>query len=111
VIAASVTGFDYAFAVNNTTNVVSNQVDAIPNPALTTTGCSTNPPVDGFYTAASYRGAFNVNGQTWLSPWAYSVVANAVSGSELCPTDLNNDGVTNNVDFLQLLGQFNQSCD
>ena len=110
VIAASVTGFSYVFAVNNTTNVVSTKVDAVPNPILTTTGCSTTPPVDGFYSAANYRGAFDASGQTWLSPWAYSVVAAAVSGSVSCPTDLNNDGVTNNVDFLQLLGQFNQSC-
>ncbi len=110
VIAASVTGFSYVFAVNNTTNVVSTKVDAVPNPVLTTTGCSTTPPVDGFYSVANYRGAFNTNGQTWLSPWAYSVVAASVGGSVSCPTDLNNDGLTNNVDFLQLLGQFNQSC-
>ncbi|CAN5448971.1 hypothetical protein BH11BAC1_BH11BAC1_03490 [soil metagenome] len=110
VIAASITGFDYVFTVNNTSNTVSHKVDAIPNPVLTTTGCSTNPPVDGFYSAANYRGAFDVSGQTWLSPWAYSVVASAVGGTAACPTDLNSDGVTNNVDFLQLLGQFNQSC-
>lgn len=110
VIAASVAGFDYVFTVNNTTNAVSHKVDAIPNPVLTTTGCSTTPPVDGFYSVANYRGAFDVSGQTWLSPWAYAVVANSVGGSVLCPTDINNDGVTNNVDFLQLLGQFNQSC-
>jgi hypothetical protein len=110
IIASSVAGFDYVFTVNNTTNAVSHKVDAIPNPSLSITGCSTAPPADGFYTAANYRGAFNTNGQTWLSPWAYSVVANSLGGAQACPTDLNDDGVTNNVDFLQLLGQFNQSC-
>ena len=105
----SVAGFDYTFTVNNNTNIVSHKTDLIPNPALSIAGCPT-PPADGFYSVANYRGAFAPTGQTWLSPWAYSVVAAAVGGSVLCPTDINNDGVTNNVDFLQLLGQFNQSC-
>ena len=109
IVAGSISGFDYAYAVNNTTNAVSHKIDAVPNPALSVAGCPV-APADGFFTPANYRGAFDVNGQTWLSPWAYSVVAASVGGSVSCPTDLNNDGVTNNVDFLQLLGQFNQSC-
>ncbi|MCX6276318.1 MAG: hypothetical protein NTV09_14040 [Bacteroidetes bacterium] len=109
IVSGSIAGFSYAYAVNNTTNVVSTKVDAVPNPALSVAGCPV-APVDGFFSVANYRGAFDVSGQTWLSPWAYSVVASSVGGSVSCPTDLNNDGVTNNVDFLQLLGQFNQSC-
>ena len=106
---ASIPGFDNVFSVNNTTNVISHQIDAVPNPALSTTGCPT-VPVDGFYTTANYRGAFDANGQSWLSPWAYSVVLGSLSGLQPCPTDLNSDGLTNNIDFLQLLGKFNQSC-
>lgn len=110
IIAASVPGFNPTFTVNNTTNVISQNVDAAPNPVLSTSGCPV-APVDGFYTAAPYRGAFDGNGQTWLSQWAYAAVLGAVQGLQNCPTDINGDGVTNNVDFLQLLGQFNQSCD
>ncbi len=105
----TVPGFDYTFTVNNTTNAISHRIDAIPNPALSTAGCP-SAPADGFYTAAPYRGAFASSGQNWLSGWTYTTLLNAVTGLQPCPTDLNGDGVTNNVDFLQLLGQFNQSC-
>lgn len=111
IIAASVPGFSHTFTVNNTTNAITQNVDASPSPVLSTSGCSTTPPVDGFYTPAAYRGAFDASGQTWLSQWAYAAVLGAIQGLQACPTDINNDGVTNNVDFLQLLGQFNQSCD
>ncbi|HKR06443.1 MAG TPA: hypothetical protein VJY62_17550 [Bacteroidia bacterium] len=106
---ASVSGFDYGLIINNTTNAISHNVDAVPNPALSTAGCA-SPPSDGFYTPAAYRGAFAESGQNWLSDWTYSVVLGAVSGVQDCPTDINQDGITNNIDFLQLLGQFNQNC-
>jgi hypothetical protein len=108
-VVASIPGFDYAFNVNNTTNVIAHQVDAIPNPALSTAGCPA-APVDGFFVPAAYRGAFSSTGQSWLSAWSYASILSAVNGLQPCPTDLNADGVTNNIDFLQLLGQFNQNC-
>jgi hypothetical protein len=107
--APGIPGFDYVFTVNNTTNVISHKVDAVPNPALSTAGCPVAPS-DGFYTAAPYRGAFASTGQNWLSTWTYAALLNVVGGTQPCPTDLNGDGITNNVDFLQLLGQYNQSC-
>jgi hypothetical protein len=106
---ASLAGFDYVFTVNNTTNAISHRVDAVPNPAIATGGCST-APVDGFYSVANYRGAFASTGQNWLSSWTYTTLLNAVTGLQPCPTDINADGTTNNVDFLLLLAQFNQSC-
>jgi hypothetical protein len=109
VSVASVPGFDYTFTVNNTTNAIAQNVDATPAPALSTSGCPT-APVDGFFSVAPYRGAFATGGQNWLSGWAYSVLLSAVQGVQPCPTDINGDGVTTNVDFLQLLGKFNQSC-
>ncbi len=105
---ASIAGFDYALAINNTTNVISHKVDAVPNPALSTAGCVT--PADGFFVSAPYKGAFASAGKNWMSEWAYSSLLNAVGGLQSCPTDLNADGITDNEDFLQLLGQFNQSC-
>ena len=72
-------------------------------------GCPT-APYDGFYTPVSYKGAFPATGKNWLSNWAYTQLINVTSGLQPCPTDINADGITNNVDFLILLGQFNQSC-
>lgn len=106
---ATIPGFDWTFAVNNTTNVISNPIDALPNPALSTTGCP-SVPVDGFFKPANYRGAFAPNEPSWLSEWAYAAVLQAVAGTQSCPTDITNDGVTNTSDFLELLGKFNQNC-
>jgi hypothetical protein len=39
-----------------------------------------------------------------------SAVSNAVVISNALLSDFNNDNVTNNIDFLQLLGKFNQPC-
>jgi hypothetical protein len=109
VSVSSVTGMTNVWAMNASTNAVTTQADAIPNPALSVTGCPT-PPTDGFYSAAPYRGAFAPTGKNWLSEFAQTQILSVVNGSQPCPTDLNSDGVTNNVDFLQLLGKFNQSC-
>ena len=95
--------------MNSSTNIVTAQYDATPNPALSTTGCPVAPS-DGFYSIAPYRGAFASTGKNWLSDWSYTQVLNVTAGLQPCPTDINVDGVTNNVDFLILLGKFNQSC-
>ena len=107
----SLPGFDYTFAANYTSNVISHMIDAVPNPALSTSGCPA-APVDGFFTAAPYRGAFDSapGAKNWLSNWTYASLLGITGGLVPCPTDINGDGVTNNSDFLQLLGQFNQSC-
>lgn len=108
-VVASIPGFSATFGVNGSTNVVSAKVDATPNPALATTGCPA-VPADGFFTPTTYRGAFASTGKSWLTPWAYSVVANSVSGIQACPTDINADGVTNVSDFNLILGAFGTSC-
>lgn len=105
----SVSGFDYAWAVNDATNAVTHKIDVMPNPALSTSGCPTTP-TDGFFTPAPYRGAFASTGQNWLSNWSYASLLGATGGTAPCPTDINQDGVTNNADFLLLLAQFNQVC-
>lgn len=105
----SLSGFDYAWSANDATNVVNHQVDVTPNPALSTSGCPTTP-ADGFFSPAPYRGAFSSTGQNWLSNWSYASMLGAVGGTAPCPTDINQDGITNNADFLLLLGQFNVVC-
>lgn len=105
----SIPGFNYIWAMNGNTNAVGTQFDATPNPGLSTAGCPT-PPADGFFTPVTYKGAFDPNGKNWLSNWAYAQLLNTTGGLVPCPTDINQDGITDNADFLLLLAQFNVSC-
>lgn len=109
VAVSSITGFTSTWAMNSSTNSITTQFDAIPSTALSVTGCPSNAN-DGFFTTANYRGAFSSTDKNWLSNWSYAQVLNVTGGLQPCPTDINGDGITNNVDFLQLLGRFNQSC-
>ena len=102
-------GFDYAFAVNNTTNVFSDKYDAVPNPALTVVGCP-GAPADGFFKVANYRGAFASTGDNWLSDWSYSKVLGATKGLVACPTDLDKDGDTDVDDFQIFAPAFGTNC-
>lgn len=102
-------GFDYTIAVNNTTNTFSDKNDVTPNPNLSVAGCPT-APADGFFRVANYRGAFDANGTNWLSDWSYAKVLGTSKGLVACPTDLNNDGVTNVSDFLIFAPAFGTSC-
>jgi hypothetical protein len=104
---ASLPSFDYAYIMDYATNAVTDKYDAVPD--LVATTCAA--PVDGFFSTANYRGAFEPGKKSWLSDWAILNIVNATSGIVPCPTDVNTDGVTNNADFLQLLGEFNQTCD
>lgn len=102
-------GFSYTYAINAPTNAFGTRPDLIPNPALSVTGCPV-APVDGFYSAAPYRGAFLSSGKNWLSDWSYSAVLGAVAGLAPCPSDLNGDGATNVSDFLIFAPAFGTSC-
>ncbi len=105
--AASLPGFSYLWDMDGTSNVVSTQYDATPNPALSTVSPA---PADGFFTPQNYRGAFESGAPSWLSEWSYGTLLATTGGLAPCPTDINGDGLTDNVDFLLLLGQFNVSC-
>lgn len=106
VVAATLAGLDFNFAASGTT--VTDQYNAVPNPLVAST-CV--PPADGFFTYANYRGAFKPGVTSWMSTWSYSALLDAANGLVACPTDINKDGITNTNDFLDLVGQFGQSCD
>jgi hypothetical protein len=106
VVAATVAGLDFNFAASGTT--VTDQYNAVPNPQLAST-CV--PPADGFFVSTNYRGAFKPGATSWMSNWSYSALLDATNGLQPCPTDINKDGITNTNDFLDLVGQFGQSCD
>jgi hypothetical protein len=106
VSVASLPSFDFTYAMDYATNAVTDKYDAVPD--LVSTTCVA--PSDGFFSVANYRGAFEPGKKSWLSDWTVLNIISTTSGIVPCPTDINTDGVTNNADFLQLLGQFNQSC-
>jgi hypothetical protein len=106
---SSIPGFDPFFTLSG--NSVVNRYDAVPTPNLPVsgTGCAV-PTSDPFFTAAYYKGAFSNNERTWLTDWAYGLALASEQSFGGCPTDIDGSGVTNNSDFLILLGKFNQSC-
>jgi len=113
---ASIAGFDYSFGITASTNVVTDKYNAVPN-LLTDVATSCTPPNDGFFTAAGYRGAFEPGKKNWMAGWtSLSLYGNtnsaysASTGFISCPTDIDQNGVTNNADFLELIAKFNQSC-
>jgi hypothetical protein len=112
-VVASLPGFSattLAFSSVATSNAVTAKNDVIPTPAIALgTGCP-QAPTDGFYEPATYRGAFSSENANWLSDWSYSNMVGAIKGIVACPTDINQDGVTDVNDFLIFSGQFGQSC-
>jgi hypothetical protein len=109
VAVAGVSGFDFTHAMNVGTNAVTDQIDLIPASNLATT-CAT-APVDGFFTPAPYRGAFEAGKKSWLSNYTYNALLDLENALVPCPTDANGDGQTNFNDLNLLLGQFNLGCD
>ena len=104
---SSVPGFDFTWAANTSTNVVSDKFVAAPTSNISS---SLSPSYsDSFFEATSYRGAFDANKTNWMSSWSINRTIGATN-LVACPTDLNNSGKTDNSDFLILLGKFGQSC-
>ena len=105
---SDVPGFVWNWSMDgNTSNVVTTPLNPVPT---TDIASSITAPQDGFFTPVSYRGAFKAGEKSWLSGWTYSTLLQNISGLQTCYTDINGDGKTDNVDFLQLLGKFNQNC-
>lgn len=109
VVGNTLPGFDYNFAYNATTNAVTTKNDVVPNPALSVSGCPV-APVDGFFVAAPYRGAFASTGDNWLSKWSYSSILGLTKNTSACASDINKDGVINVNDFLLFGPLFGTSC-
>lgn len=109
VAVASVAGFDFTHAMNTSTNAITDLYDIIPSSNLAST--CTAAPVDGFFTPAAYRGAFEAGKKSWLSNYSYNALLDIENGLVPCPTDLDADGATDVDDFLSVLGLIGASCD
>lgn len=77
------------------------------NNAVTSVGVA---PVDGFFTQASYRGAFNAT-DNWLCGWTATDAFGFLLGgcAAPCPADLNGDNTVNGADLGSLLGNWGNS--
>lgn len=104
---ASLPGFQPAHTMNVSNNSVTEVHDLVPEPAVAT---STLPPVDGFFSPADYRGAFEAGKKPWLSFYSVNALLGLAENLNECATDITGDGITNASDFLELLGAFGQRC-
>jgi hypothetical protein len=91
-------------------NTITAKNDVIPTPAIALGSGCTAAPADGFFNPVIYRGAFESEQDNWLSDWSFSQILGDIKGITYCPTDINKDGVTNVSDFLELSGEFGNSC-
>ncbi len=104
-VVASVPGIDYNWAWNSAahTSYANNSFHNIP---LTNIATTITAPADGFFSTVNYRGAFDATKASWLSEWALNQV---LTSQQSNPTDLNNDGITNTIDFNIFVGKFGQT--
>ena len=104
-VVASVPGIDYNWAWNSAahTGYSNNSFHVTPTTNITS---SITPPADGFYSVVNYRGAFDATKGSWLSDWALNQITTSQQSN---PTDLNNDGVTDIIDFNIFVGKFGQT--
>jgi hypothetical protein len=96
----------YALTGNN---VLTDRVNPVPAAGTATTTISA--PVDGFFTGARYRGAFEPGVAPWTTGWTLaSQIGSDVSATAGCAGDLNRDGLVNSVDFGQFVNAFGSTC-
>ena len=106
VAAQSLIDATYALTGNN---VLTDRVNPVPAAGTATT--TLNAPVDGFFTGAKYRGAFQPGAEPWTTGWTLaSQIGSDVSATAGCAGDLNRDGVVNSTDFGQFVNAFGSTC-
>jgi hypothetical protein len=109
--AASLLGMDFVVEINTTTGAVTGKFDAIPASNAVGVVTTYQPPIDGFFEATNYRGAFEPGAKvSWLNGWSLADKAKYELGTVECPTDINSDGVTNITDYSTIVGQFGRTC-
>lgn len=96
----------YTMGANNT---LTDRINPVPAAGTATT--TLTAPVDGFFTGAKYRGAFEPGAEPWTSGWTLAAqIGLDVSAVAGCTGDLNRDGVVNSADFGLFVNAFNGTC-
>lgn len=106
---ASIPGFMGEHQMDVTNNTVTAKHDLIPL-SNASAGAAAAVPVDGFFSPADYRGAFDANQKSWLSDYSHNALIQIEGNLNLCDEDINKDGVVDTNDFLRLVNAFNSSC-
>ena len=100
---------DATYAMTQPGNALTDRVNPVP-PAGTALSTLT-APIDGFFSGAKYRGAFEPGAAPWTANWTLaSQIGLDVSTVAGCPGDLNRDGVINASDFTIFSGSYGGSC-
>lgn len=100
---------DASFSISPlNTNTVTGRVNPIPAFGQATTTLS--PPVDGFFTNAKYRGAFEPGAPSWLPRYTVARAIGSDRSVFTCVGDLNGDGLVNSTDFTTFAGRFGSNC-
>ncbi len=100
---------DFDFTIDPANgNAVSNAYNPVPEAGTAST--DELPPIDGFFTAAGYKGAFEPGAQPWTAGYTFSDLVGLDNALVDCPADINGDGFVNNDDFLQFGSAFGTTC-
>lgn len=101
---------DASFAISPlSSNTVTDRVN--PVPAAGTASSTLAPPVDGFFTGAKYRGAFEPGQAPWTQGWTLATqLGTDISAVAGCTGDLNRDGVVNSIDFGVFVNAYGDNC-
>jgi hypothetical protein len=96
---------DYTLVMNANTNQVTGTVNPVPA-ALGDVATDLLPPYDEFFTPVNYRGAFAPGVTPWTTGWTLSEDIPMDKGVIGCPSDISGNGITNTVDFLEVVGNW-----
>ena len=100
---------DATYTMTQPGNALTDRVNPVPAAGTATT--TLTPPVDGFFTGAKYRGAFQPGAEPWTTGWTLAAqIGLDVSAAAGCTGDINRDGVINITDFNLLGANFGGSC-
>ncbi len=110
------TGFntliDASFAISPlTSNTVTDRVNPVPAAGAAAAQSTITAPIDDFFTAVKYRGAFEPGAEPWTKGWTLVQTIKAdLSTVAGCVGDLNKDGSINSSDFTLFSGAFGTNC-
>lgn len=100
-----------ASVATGTPTVVSDRVNPVPAAGASAAQSTLTAPIDDFFTAVRYRGAFEPGAEPWTKGWTLAQTIKAdLSAVAGCVGDLNKDGIINAVDFTLFSGAFGGTC-